>query len=151
MRHPTPYPADAFANLSSVVSDGRYRRFEDQALIPSAVSRIAGSLTSSDFRFVTVAASTITALPEPLGGITPEAHSPIYGVSIVRSDFGDSSRPHFNRDQVLLFQDGRGQHWQLHRKDLPDHFRELSTSSGLTAALEAYGALPSSGTITSIL
>jgi hypothetical protein len=151
MGRPTSFAADAFAGLSSIVSTGWYLRFESQSQIPSSVSRIAGGVANADFRFAEVAASVTTEAPPSLGGITPAPCSPVYRVSVVRADCADAMRPHFNRDQVLVFGDARGNCWQLHQKDVPDHYLALSNDSGLSAALAAYGAIPHTGTIASIL
>lgn len=147
MQRPTPYPENAFRELRDLVSPGQYASFQTQTGLPSAISRIAGGVPAADFRFAIVAASATTSQPPSLGGITPAPNSTVVGVSIVRADYGNPNNPHFNRDQVLLFEDPRGHPWQLHRKDLPNHFIALSRDSGLSAALDVYQVANSRGAI----
>lgn len=139
MRHPREYPQDAFAELGEVVERGQYRRFDDHSGVPSALSRISAFPSPDDYRTTVLMASLSSQHPPTIGEVTPASSAPVYRVCTVRFDqHGPTGKPHFNKDDVLLFQDQTGRSWQLYAVDQPDHYKELSTDTQLGTALDIY-------------
>ena len=102
-------------------------------------------------------ASLSSQHPPTIGGVTPASSAPVYRACTVRFDQHSSTgEPHVNKDDVLLFQDQKGQSWRLYAADQPGHYERLSTdtqlgtldvhhwpkeSAGSLAAIEAEGGL----------
>jgi len=59
-------------------------------------------------------------------------------VSTIRFDSHSGGEPHFNKDDVLIFQDESRRVWQLYARDQPGHYEKLSLNSGLSAAIDIY-------------
>ena len=139
MKHPRDYPQDAFTELGGLVERGHYRRFDDLSGVPSALSRISAFPDPDDYQTTVLMSSLSSQQPPTIGGVTPASSAPVYRVCTVRFDqHGSTGEPHFNKDDVLLFQDQTGQSWQLYAADQPGHYEELSNDTQLGTALDVY-------------
>ncbi len=139
MKHPREYPEDAFAELGAIVERGQYKRFDDLATVPSALSRVSAFPGRDDYRTTVLMASLSSQNPPTIGDITPASSDPVYRVCTVRFDqHGSTGEPHLNKDDVLLFRDQKGKSWQLYAADQPGHYEKLSTDTQLGVALDAF-------------
>lgn len=152
MRHPREYPQDAFAELGELVERGHYRRFDDRSSVPSALSRISAFPDPDDYRTTVLMASLSSQHPPTIGGVTPASSAPVYRACTVRFDqHGSTGEPHINKDDILLFQDQKGQSWQLYAADQPGHYERLSTDTQLGTTLDVHHwPKESAGSLTAI-
>jgi hypothetical protein len=137
MKHPSPYPLDAYRELESAVSGGHYQRYDQLSALPSGLSRIAGFPTRNSFRTAVVLASNSSENPPTIGSLAPASSAPVFRISTVRADrHGSTGEPHINKDDVLVFQDRSGKPWQLYAHHQPGHYTSLSTDAGLDLVLD---------------
>ena len=150
-RRPSEYPADAFASLATLVPCSTYRRFDDQRSVPSAISRLAGEIASGDYRTVLVTHGIMSSAPRQIAVVTPAGLSSAYSITVFRADTPGSETDHFNRDEIVLFQDAAGKCWQAHTKDVPGHVKVISRDSRLSEMERLYHIPPGpSGPLTSL-
>ena len=122
-----------------MVAQGQYRRFDNPSELPSALSRIAGFPDPEQYRTCVVMASATSQAPPSIDGLMPATSAPIYRVCAVRLDqHAEDEELHFNKDDVLLFNDRQSRSWQLYAKDQPGHYEQLSNDSGLGTVLDVY-------------
>ena len=140
---PKSFSTSAYAELTSAVPRGEFRRYDAKEDLPTGISKIAGFSGDDEYRTTLVMSNTTTGAPPSIGGITPASSAPIFRVSAIKWDQHSSDgAEHFNQYESLIFQDVDGQPWRLFAADQPGHFEELSTDSSLGAALVRYDLPP---------
>lgn len=143
MKHPRQFSSSSYTRLCSDVPGGEYRRYDSLDALPAPLRSVAGFAGSSGYVTTLAMASSTSSHPPTIGGIVPAPNRPIIRVAPMRTDrHGPDGEWHLNRDDVLLFQDTKGNAWQQPAENGTAHYVALSSDSGLDEALSVH-ALPS--------
>ena len=142
MKHPRKYSTTDYESLFTIVKREEYRLYNDQNDVPPALKQEGGFSSSENYRATMIMAASTSRYPPAIGNIKPALNSPIYKVARIRFDKHPDGRPHFNKDEVLIFADARGETWRMNAMDSTGHYIPLVKNSGLDVAINAF-KLPS--------
>jgi hypothetical protein len=143
VKRPRQFSSSSYSQLCSDVTGGEYRRYDGLDALPATLRSIAGFARSSDYVSTLVMASSTSSHPPTIGGIAPAPNAPIIRVAPMRTDrHGPDGEWHLNRDDVLLFQDTKGNVWQQPAENGTAHYVALSSDSGLDEALKVHAVPP---------
>lgn len=141
MSRPRLFQSSDYESLSTLVERGYYHVYKDKGNLPQAIKRVGGYPSSDNYEGTLIMASTTGGNPPTIGGVVPASSSPIYRVTVMRSDCHSDGIYHANEDDVLIFADTHGNTCQKTATDKSSgsgHFIQLAKDSGLDIALDVY-------------